>query len=66
MVDTIPTTQQWLVYSLGILTMNACESIPGSTNAIIANLGCILEASNPFSKAILGCIVTDPQLRLGE
>ena len=38
----------------------------GLNQSNIANLGCIVKASNPLSRTVLGCIVTDPQLRLGE
>ena len=38
----------------------------GLNQSKIANLGCIVKASNPLSRTVLGCIVTDPQLRLGE
>ena len=32
----------------------------------LANLGCIVRAYNPLSRTILGCVVTNPRLRLGE
>ena len=38
----------------------------GLNQSKIANLGCIVKASNPLLRTVLGCIVTDPQLRLGE
>ena len=38
----------------------------GLNQSKIANLGYIVKASNPLSRIVLGCIVTDPQLRLGE
>ena len=66
MVDPISSTQQ-MASELGRDPFHERVLIyTGLNQSNLANLGCIVKASNPLSGTVIGCIVTDPRLRLGE